>query len=178
MVRCQDSDGTLVEMILDGFECLHEQSDLTFWCPRRPIGPYLNQYAGQPLTTGAQAEAYADHFIAVRLSEMPYGGMYSAVSAASRANPSNAKLAAEVQTSFQGTPLRGLLLEPYSFSEFALIALWGTFEGRDTLAQNWAMVSPLVAASAVSFGMVSWALLEAPLVLVPLVAAAQAVHCP
>src|ERR1700726_580969 len=36
------------------------------------IGPYLNQYAGQPLTTGAQAKAYADHFIAVHLSDMPY----------------------------------------------------------------------------------------------------------
>jgi hypothetical protein len=88
------------------------------------IGPYLNQYAGQPLTTGAQAAAYADHFIAVHLSEMPYGGVYSAVSSASRADPTNATLAAEVQTSFQGTTLRGLLLEAYAFSEFGLIALY------------------------------------------------------
>jgi hypothetical protein len=88
------------------------------------IGPYLNQYAGQPLTTGAQAQAYADHFIAVHLSEMPYGGVYSKVSAASQANPTNATLKAEVQTVFQGTTLRGLLLEAYAFSEFALIALW------------------------------------------------------
>jgi len=88
------------------------------------IGPYLNQYAGQPLTTGAQAQAYADHFIAVHLSEMPYGGVYSKVSAASQANPTNATLKAEVQTTFQGTTLRGLLLEAYAFSEFALIALW------------------------------------------------------
>ena len=88
------------------------------------IGPYLNQYAGQKLTTGAQAKAYADHFIAVHLSEMPYGGVYSQVSAASRANPSDAALAAEVQTSFQGTTLRGLLLEAYAFSVFATIAFW------------------------------------------------------
>ena len=88
------------------------------------IGPYLNQYAGQPLTTGAQAQAYADHFIAVHLSEMPYGGVYSKVSAASQADPTNAALKAEVQTVFQGTTLRGLLLEAYAFSEFALIALW------------------------------------------------------
>lgn len=88
------------------------------------IGPYLNQYAGQPLTTGAQAKAYADHFIAVHLSEMPYGGVYSKVSAAARANPDDPKLAAEVQTSFQGTTLRGLLLEAYAFSVFATIALW------------------------------------------------------
>jgi predicted lipid-binding transport protein (Tim44 family) len=88
------------------------------------IGPYLNKYAGQNLTTGAQAKAYADHFIAVHLSEMPLGGVYSKVSAASRANPNDAKLAAEVQTSFQGTTLRGLLLEAYAFSVFATIALW------------------------------------------------------
>ena len=87
------------------------------------IGPYLNQYAGQQLLTGPQAEAYADHFIAVHLSEMPYGGVYSAVSTASRANPNDAKLKAEVQTSFQGTTLRGLLLEAYAFSTFAQIAL-------------------------------------------------------
>ena len=31
------------------------------------IKPYLSQYAGQQLTTGAQAEAYANHFIAVHL---------------------------------------------------------------------------------------------------------------
>ncbi|HZD98639.1 MAG TPA: hypothetical protein VE132_10830, partial [Micromonosporaceae bacterium] len=79
---------------------------------------------GQNLTTGAQAKAYADHFIGVHLSEMPLGGVYSKVSAASRANPSDAKLAAEVQTSFQGTTLRGLLLEAYAFSVFATIALW------------------------------------------------------
>ena len=86
--------------------------------------PYLAKYAGQPLTTGTQAEAYADHFIAVHLSEMPYKGVYAAVSAASRANPTNTALSAEVQTSFQGTTLRGLLLEAYAFSQFGLIALW------------------------------------------------------
>jgi hypothetical protein len=86
--------------------------------------PYLLKYAGEPLTTGAQAEAYADHFIAVHLSEMPLGGVYAKVSAASRANPTNKTLAAEVTTSFQGTTLRGLLLEAYGFSEFALIAFW------------------------------------------------------
>jgi len=85
--------------------------------------PYLQKYAGQPLTTGAQAEAYADHFIAVHLSEMPLGGVYSKVSAASLAAPTNAKLAAEVQTVFRGTTLRGLLLEAYAFSKFGQIAL-------------------------------------------------------
>jgi len=55
---------------------------------------------------------------------MPYGGVYAKVSTASRANPKNAALAAEVQTSLNGTTLRGLLLEAYGFSTFGLIALW------------------------------------------------------
>jgi len=85
--------------------------------------PYLQKYAGQQLTTGAQAEAYADHFIAVHLAEMPLGGVYSKVSAASMAAPTNTALAAEVQTVFRGTTLRGLLLEAYAFSKFGQIAL-------------------------------------------------------
>jgi hypothetical protein len=44
--------------------------------------PYLARYAGQQVLTGPQAEAYADHFIAVHLSEMPYRGVYSTISAA------------------------------------------------------------------------------------------------
>jgi hypothetical protein len=88
------------------------------------IGPYLNQYAGQQLTTGPQAKAYADHFIAVHLSEMPYGGVYSKISTAAQANPSNTQLKALEQTSFQGTTLRGLLLEAYGFWTFGQIALW------------------------------------------------------
>ncbi len=39
--------------------------------------PSVSQYAGEQMTTGAQAEAYANHFIAVHLSEMPYGGVYA-----------------------------------------------------------------------------------------------------
>jgi hypothetical protein len=53
-----------------------------------------------------------------------------------------------------------------------------TVEGGDTLAQKSLMFSPLARASAVSCGKLSWALLELLLVLVPLFAAAQAVHCP
>jgi hypothetical protein len=90
------------------------------------IGPYLNQYAGQQLVTGPQAKAYADHFIAVHLKEMPYNGVYSKVSAASTANPNNPTLKAEVQTVFQGTTLRGLLLEAYAFWQMGQIALIGS----------------------------------------------------
>jgi hypothetical protein len=49
------------------------------------IGPYLNQYAGQQLTTGAQAEAYANHFIAVHLSEVAGGKTYAQVSTLAQA---------------------------------------------------------------------------------------------
>lgn len=87
--------------------------------------PYLEKYAGQQMLTGQQAEAYADHFIAIHLSEMPYGGVYSKVSAAQLANPKSAALAAEVQTVFRGTTLRGLLLEAYGFSQIGAIMLWG-----------------------------------------------------
>ena len=84
--------------------------------------PYLQKYAGQELLTGPQAEAYADHFIAEHLAAMPYGGVYSQVSAASRADPNNAALKAEVQTTFQGTTLRGLLLEAYGFWTLGQVA--------------------------------------------------------
>ena len=91
------------------------------------IGPYLNQYAGQELTTGPQAKAYADHFIAVHLSEMPFGGVYSKVSAAAMAAPAGSAQATQLKavqtTVFQGTTLRGLLLEAYAFWEMGQIAL-------------------------------------------------------
>lgn len=83
----------------------------------------LGKYAGQQLTTGAQAKAYADDFIAVHLSHMPYNGVYSKVSAAAQADPTNTTLKGLQTTIFQGTTLRGLLLEAYAFSEFGMIAL-------------------------------------------------------
>ncbi|MGH2896288.1 MAG: hypothetical protein ACRDPM_23870 [Solirubrobacteraceae bacterium] len=87
--------------------------------------PSVSQYAGQQLTTGAQAKVYADDFIAVHLSEMPYHGLYSKISQASLANPKNTQLEGLVQTSFRGTTLRGLLLEAYAFSKIGQIMLWG-----------------------------------------------------
>lgn len=90
--------------------------------------PTVSQYAGQELLTGAQAQVYANDFIAVHLSNMPYHGVYALVSAAAHAatpgSAEAAKLTALEQTSFQGTTLRGLLLEAYAFSTFGAIALW------------------------------------------------------
>jgi hypothetical protein len=87
----------------------------------------VSKYAGQPLTTGAQAEVYADDFIAVHIAEIGGGKTYAQLSAAAMALPkgSPAYTAAEakVQTVLQGTTLRGLLLEAYAFGTFATIAL-------------------------------------------------------
>lgn len=85
----------------------------------------MGQYAGQLMTNGAQAKTYADHFIAYHLSLIGGGKTYSQLSALSRAHPTNAALAGEVQTVFQGTTLRSMLLEAYGFWTFAQIALIG-----------------------------------------------------
>jgi hypothetical protein len=87
------------------------------------IGPYLNRYAGQQLLDGEQAVAWADHFIAVHLEGVAGGKTYSEVSALAREHPNNAKLAAEAETLFQGTTLRGMLLDAYAFWELGQIAL-------------------------------------------------------
>ena len=83
----------------------------------------MGPYAGQMLTTGAQARTYADHFIAVHLAEMGQGQTYSQLSAASLAQPKNTALAGLVQTVFRGTTLRSMLLEAYGFWMFGQIAL-------------------------------------------------------
>jgi hypothetical protein len=87
----------------------------------------VSKFAGQPLTTGTQAEVYANDFIGVHLAEIGGGKTYAQLSAAAMALPkgSAAYTAAEakVQTVFQGTTLRGLLLEAYAFGTFATIAL-------------------------------------------------------
>jgi hypothetical protein len=82
----------------------------------------MHQYAGQQLTTGAQAEVYADHFIANHLKAIGGGKTYAQLSAESIAQPANAKLAAQVETVFKGETLRGLLLNAYAFGTMGTIA--------------------------------------------------------
>jgi hypothetical protein len=84
----------------------------------------MSGYAGQALTTGAQAKTYADHFIAVHLAEMGHGKTYSQLSALSMAQPKNTALAGLVQTVFRGTTLRSMLLEAYGFWQLGQIALY------------------------------------------------------
>jgi hypothetical protein len=82
----------------------------------------MRQYGGQRLTTGAQAEVYADHFIANHLKTIGGGKTYAQLSAEAQADPTNTKLAATVDTVFKGETLRGLLLNAYAFGTMATIA--------------------------------------------------------
>ena len=84
--------------------------------------PGVKQYAGQQLTDGAQAKAYANNFINVHLSKIAGGQTYAQVSTAAMAAPTNATLAAEKATLFQGETLRGLLLGAWGWSVVGMIA--------------------------------------------------------
>ncbi|MBO0846378.1 MAG: hypothetical protein J2P22_13285 [Nocardioides sp.] len=94
----------------------------------------LEPYAGQQMTTGSQAKAYADHYIAVHLSEAAGGKTYSEVSnlyIQQCSTPNAAQtapcqtLAGQKQTLFQGETLRGLLLYGYAFATMGTIAGYG-----------------------------------------------------
>ena len=106
----------------------------------------LVKYAGQPLTTGAQAQVYANDYIAGHLAAVNGGKTYSETSTdarAARAAATDAQgkgaanaaqldkaatvLEGQVQTLFRGETLRGLLLTSYGFSIFgdkAMLASW------------------------------------------------------
>ncbi len=95
------------------------------------IGPFLTKYAGQQLVNGAQAEAYANHFIAVHLKGVADGKTYSQVSGewigcisqpGTCSAEKTATLADQRQTLFTGETLRGLLLNAYGFWTFGQIA--------------------------------------------------------
>ena len=87
----------------------------------------MNQYGGQLMTTGAQAETYANHFIAVHLVKIGGGQTYSQLSAKSLAQPKNTALAEQVQTMFRGTTLRGMLLNAYGWWQMGQIMLISAF---------------------------------------------------
>ena len=97
----------------------------------------LVQYAGQPLTSGAQAECYANNFINLHLQSIAGGktyaelgtvtsGLQAQVTAAQKNNDPNlanlqkqlADANASRDTVFKGETLRGLLLTSFGFSQF------------------------------------------------------------
>jgi hypothetical protein len=91
----------------------------------------LQKYAGQSLTSGPQAKAYANHYILVHLNEAAKGQTYSEVSGQYLQQCSDPKAAATQacqdlgglrQTLFMGNTLRGLLLYGYAFATIGTIA--------------------------------------------------------
>jgi hypothetical protein len=89
--------------------------------------PGVEQYAGQQLTTGAQAKAYANDFIGVHLEGIAGGKTYAQVSAAAKAAPENEALAGQKAALFQGETLRGLLLGAWGWSLVGTIATLAGF---------------------------------------------------
>jgi hypothetical protein len=100
----------------------------------------LLQYAGQKMTTGEQAKAFADHYILVHMNTASENRTYEEVSGEFTAlsknpNADQAKvdeLGQLRQTLFMGNTLRGLLLNAYAFGTMGAIALYagiGAFVG-------------------------------------------------
>jgi len=89
----------------------------------------LEPYAGSPMDTGAEAKAYADHYILVHMNEASDGQTYSEVSGQyvsmtdeQKASEEGQALAGLRQTLFMGSTLRGLLLYGYAFATMGTIA--------------------------------------------------------
>jgi uncharacterized membrane protein len=104
--------------------------------------PCLVKYAGQVLTTGKQAECYANSFIGLHVKSIAAGrtyatqgdyitGLKTQVTDAQKASPPDAAKIADLNTQvttataarttlFQGETLRGLLLTSYGFSVFGI----------------------------------------------------------
>jgi hypothetical protein len=73
----------------------------------------MAKYAGQVMTTGEQAQTYANNFMQVHLADMGY--TYSGISALALKNPGNASYQNLANTIFKGTTLRGMLLNAYGW---------------------------------------------------------------
>lgn len=92
----------------------------------------LQPFAGQKMTRGDQAEAFADHYIIVHMNKASGGQTYNAVSGkflamAKDPNADQKQLASlgELrQTLFMGNTLRGLLLNAYAVGTIGVVAFW------------------------------------------------------
>lgn len=91
---------------------------------------HLDQYAGQKMTTGAQAKAFADYYILVHMNAAGDGATYEEVSGQymgllndPNADPDQVAEVGQLrQTLFMGNTLRGLLLNAYAFGTMGTIA--------------------------------------------------------
>ena len=90
----------------------------------------LLQYAGQPMETGDQAKAFADHYILVHMNTSSNNKTYSEVSGEfmklsqdPTADQAKVKELGDLRQSlFMGNTLRGLLLNAYAFGTMGTIA--------------------------------------------------------
>ncbi|WP_203231034.1 hypothetical protein [Nocardioides caldifontis] len=90
----------------------------------------LDEFAGQKMTTGEQAKAFADHYILVHMNASSDGrtyeevsGEFMALSNDPDADPAEVEqLGALRQSLFMGNTLRGLLLNAYAFDTMGKIA--------------------------------------------------------
>jgi len=87
----------------------------------------VGQFAGQQVTTGPQAEAFA-RYIAGHLTFVNDGKTYAQTSAAARVDGLDPKTAADLQakadTLFKGETLRSIMLNAYGWWTVATIALY------------------------------------------------------
>jgi hypothetical protein len=111
---------TMPDKASAGFKSLPQQA-------QEALAPFSNM----PLTTGKQAQAYADFYIGSHLKGIAGGKVYSEVSGA---EPANIELAAESavlmgqRTSlFMGETLRGLLLYSFAFWQIGQIAMYAAW---------------------------------------------------
>ncbi|CAL8970941.1 MAG: hypothetical protein LCH87_10975 [Actinobacteria bacterium] len=90
----------------------------------------LAPFAGQPLVNGAQAKAFADHYILAHMNAASGGktyeevsGEYMALSKDTNADPAVVKQMGDLrQTLFMGNTLRSMLLTAYAFGTMATVA--------------------------------------------------------
>jgi hypothetical protein len=83
----------------------------------------LAAFAGQQVTNGSQAKAYAS-YIEGHLKKVANGQTYSQVSGQYLKDTSNQKLAQQRQTLFMGETLRGILLNVWGWSLVGMIAFY------------------------------------------------------
>lgn len=91
----------------------------------------LAPYAGQLMTNGAQAQVFANYYIAAHLTAAGGGKTYEEISGeyiamskdANADQAALAKLGALRQTMFMGDTLRGMLLNAYAFGTMATVAM-------------------------------------------------------
>lgn len=87
----------------------------------------LAPYAGQQMSTGAQAKVFADNYILVHMNKSSNNRTYEEVSGVyqklSDKTTAEAKAMGELRQSlFMGNALRGMLLNAYAFGTIAMIA--------------------------------------------------------